>query len=148
MGTTIPVAANALIRPGTSIAGVSLGASKVTVQKLLGAPSAKVDEGEPGVDSTNITRWTYPKLRVFFRPWGATGKVSRVETTRATEKTGSGIRPGSTRGAMKAAYPAVVCVQAGRLCRLGGARVNARYTEFLLTGAGVVKSIAVGIQGP
>jgi hypothetical protein len=144
----IPVAANALIRPGISVAGVSLGATKSAVQKTLGAPTSKVDEGEPGVDSTNVTRWTYSKLTVFFQPWGARGRVSRVETTRTTEKTAQGIRPGSTRMAMRTAYPTAICVSGGRLCRLGGATVGSRYTEFALTGAGIIKSIAVGIQGP
>jgi hypothetical protein len=147
-GTAIPVAAHALIRPGISIAGAQVGATKSAVQNVLGAPISKADEGEPGVDSTNVTRWTYTKLTVFFQPWGSKGRVSRVETTRTTEKTALGIRPGSTRAAMKSAYPTAICVSGGRLCRIGGATVGFRYTEFVLTGAGVVKSIAVGIQGP
>lgn len=149
VGAAIPAAATALIRPGVSIAGAKLNATKSAVQGVLGAPASKRDEGEPGIDSTNITRWTYPPgLTVFFQPWGPTGRVSRVETTRAGERTPAGIHPGSTRAAMKRAYPAVKCVSGGRLCRLGGSAVGARYTEFALTARSVVRSIAVGVQGP
>jgi len=147
-GAAIPAAATALIRPAASIAGAKLGSTKGAVQTALGAPSSKRDEGEPGVDATNVTRWTYPGLTVFFQPWGSRGRVSRVETTRSTERTPAGIHPGSTRAAMKRAYPGVKCVSGGRLCRLGGSTVGARYTEFALTARGAVRSIAVGIQGP
>lgn len=148
VGAAIPVTAGALIQPGVSIAGAKVSASKSAVQSALGAPSSKRDEGEPGIDSTNVTRWTYPKLTVFFQPWGVKGRVSRVETTRTTERTPRGIRVGSTKAALKRAYPTVGCTSSGRLCRVGGTTFGARYTDFALTKAGVVRLIAVGIQGP
>ena len=72
------------------------------------------------------------------------GHAVEITTTRATEKTASGIGVGSTESAIRRVYPSVVCAPSGgfRRCRLGTGKPGTRATDFML-GHGLVLQVTV-----
>ena len=125
----IPPPSGAAIRPQQGMAGVWLGMSKTPVRAKLGRPI-----GSGG------SRVYYALVWVGFR----LGRVTEVTTTHSNQRTRSGVGVDSTEGAVKRAYPAVVCAPSGgfRRCRLGSGKPGTRATDFLI-GHGRVLQVTV-----
>jgi hypothetical protein len=121
--------AAATIRPQHGMSNVVLGMTKTQVRARLGSPVA-----------TGGGRFYFARVWVGFR----LGHAVEITTTRATEKTASGVGVGSTESAVRRVYPSVVCAPAGgfRRCRLGSGKPGTRATDFML-GHGVVLQVTV-----
>jgi hypothetical protein len=99
------VSARAVVVPGTSLAGVSLGQTQATVRTHLGAPP-HVQAGAPG---TSAARWDYPahnRLGITFNG----GRVVSVVVTalrgeKVYERTSRGVGLLSPMSAVSRAYP-------------------------------------------
>jgi len=121
--------AAATIRPQHGMSGVVLGMTKTQVRARLGSPVA-----------SGGGRLYFARVWVGFR----LGHAVEITTTRATEKTASGIGVGSTESAIRRVYPSVVCAPSGgfRRCRLGTGKPGTRATDFML-GHGLVLQVTV-----
>ena len=121
--------AAATIRPQYGMSRVVLGMTKTQVRARLGSPVA-----------TGGGRLYFARVWVGFR----LGHAVEITTTRATEKTASGIGVGSTESAIRRVYPSVVCAPSGgfRRCRLGTGKPGTRATDFML-GHGLVLQVTV-----
>ena len=121
--------AAATIRPQHGMSNVVLGMTKTQVRARLGSPVA-----------TGGGRFYFARVWVGFR----LGHAVEITTTRATEKTASGVGVGSTESAVRRVYPSVVCAPSGgfRRCRLGSGKPGTRATDFML-GHGVVLQVTV-----
>jgi len=88
---------------GQGIAGVRLGESEAQVQKALGTPAYKTQEGK---DSS----WGYPKAplegRIGFDQYG---RVNGMWTGSRHQKTSKGIGPGSSLAQLHKVYPTAKC---------------------------------------
>lgn len=117
--------AGAVIVPGRSIAGVSLGMTPAQVQAKLGRPIGKA----PG-------RWFYPQVWVVFQG----RKVVELTTTRY-QRFSNGIGIDSTEPQIRAAFPRASCGPAPpfRRCRLGTGAPGTRVTDLNLVGGRVVQ---------
>lgn len=121
--------AGAVIVPGRSIAGVSLGMTPAQVQARLGAPIGR----GPG-------RWYYARVWIGFR----SRRVVEITTTRGTERLANGLGVDSTEAQIRAAFPAARCEAATpfRRCRLGSDAPGSRVTDFMI-GRGRVLQITI-----
>ncbi len=98
ISATLSASASGAILPGKGIAGVNIGASMARVRAQLGRP-----------DRVTPPSWRYgPPLR------GRVGfdhrhEVNDVSTRSPRQRTHKGIGPGSSLGALHAAYPHAHC---------------------------------------
>jgi hypothetical protein len=132
--------ASAKIVIGQSIGGVKLGDNKAQVKQALGAP----------LSSSGATDLLYPSsvgLRVTLKA----GHVEGVLSISKKQKTSGGITIGSSRSALKAAYPKANCIEGplgpeSLYCAVtasSGGRKS--YTSFLFdTSSGGVSEIELG----
>lgn len=136
----LAASASAKIVIGQSIGGVKLGDTKAQVKQALGAP----------LSSSSSTDLLYPPgvgLRVTLKG----GRVEGMLSTSKKQKTDKGITIGSSRSALKAAYPKASCV-AGPLgpsslyCAVTASFHGRKsYTSFLFsTPSGGVSEIELG----
>ena len=112
IGTPLP---DHLIRPGVGAGGVRLGMSEGQVLKVLGQPDKRVprstelgafiDLAWPGI---TVSRWD-----------GAGGRVVDIAITDRGIRTRSGIGVGSTRSAVRQAFPGADCEESPLLCVIG-----------------------------
>jgi hypothetical protein len=137
---TLAGSASASIVIGRSIAGVKLGDSKAQVKRALGVPL-------PSSSSTDLLYPSSVGLRITLKRSHVEGMLSISKK----QKTDKGITIGSSRAALKAAYPQASCL-AGPLgpsslyCAVT-ASVHGRksYTSFLFsTPSGGVSEIELG----
>ncbi|WP_320670403.1 hypothetical protein [Patulibacter defluvii] len=138
--------AAARIVPGSSIAGVRLGAGVQDVRDRLGPPTRIT---HPASEITgNLTVYAYRGLTVTFGP-GDPGdaKVISVSSGRRAERTAAGIGVGSARSALRRAYPRLRCAAVGRrsVCTLGTLRPGARVTTFRISAGHRVSRVEVGL---
>jgi hypothetical protein len=135
----LAASASAAIVIGQSIGGVKLGDTTAQVKQALGKPS-----------SSSATGLFYPSsvgLRVTLK----NGHVEGVLSVSKKQKTTKGITIGSSRSALKAAYPSAGCVEgplgpSSLYCAVT-ARIGSRksYTSFLFeTANGGVSEIELG----
>jgi hypothetical protein len=136
----IAPAAQAKIVVQESIAGVKLGMTAAQVRKVLGPPRSV----------------SYPKDEIQgsfkFYDYGATevsltrgegSKVFNISTTSKTQRTSTGLGVGSTRAAVKRAFPRADCM--ALMCAIGAIEPGKRVTSFYLSSRGKVNLIALGI---
>ena len=99
----LAVPAQAEITPGVGIAGVKVEDTQAQVRALHGEPSSTGPSGEN-------TAWHYSalSLTVIFRP---AATAEHVLTLSPTERTATGVGPGSTVAEVQAAYPDITCQQ-------------------------------------
>lgn len=112
----LPAVAEARIVPGKSVAGVALGDSAAKVRSVLGKPEA----------GSNFLNYRYVRrhgLGVYF----IAGKVFEITVVRGRRATAKGIRIGSTRSALNAAYRGVRCRAAAAGARTVECRLPARF---------------------
>jgi hypothetical protein len=135
-----PVAPGAAIVPQVGIAGVKLGMSQGKVRSTLGKPT-RVQRGTNEFGA--YTELTYAGLRVSFQGNSA---VTNIRTTRRTERTGSGVGPGSTEAQVRAKVTGVRCkTEFGlRHCWVGRFLAGRRVTDFRIK-KGRVTTVDVGI---
>ncbi len=129
-----PVAA-AKIVVRESIAGVKLGMTAAQVRAALGKPHHITYRPDQIEGSVKI--FDYGATDVVLTR-GPTAQVLRVKTTTRRERTSKGIGVGSTRAAIKRAYPAANCVD--RICALGDAAAT---TTFHLTTGGITHTVSL-----
>jgi len=135
----LAASAGATIVIGQSMGGVKLGDTPAQVKQALGKPS-----------SSNSTDLLYPS-RVGLRVTLKGGHVDGVLSVSKKQKTTKGITIGSSRSAVKAAYPSASCVEgplgpSSLYCAVT-ARIGSRksYTSFLFeTASGGVSEIELG----
>jgi hypothetical protein len=142
------------LTPGRGVAGVKLGDTQAQVARQLGQPRVKTFflrpcrglgpgcDALPGRGGT----WSYPQLSVVFGPdWRVTGLSYRGARLSAKR-----VGVGSSRPALRAAYPAASCARQGkqRLCTLSGTyakRTVRTVFRFTATRAGRYKCNRVQI---
>jgi hypothetical protein len=132
-------AAQAVIIPQSSIAGIKLGMTRAEVRDR--AEPSRVRHGTN--DFGPFTTFHYFRLRVTFQ--GNEGATA-VQTTRRRQETPAGIHVLSTESALRAAYPGARCrTEFGnfRHCWIGRFRPGRRVTDFRIS-TGRVRSILVG----
>lgn len=133
-------AAQAVIIPQSSIAGIKLGMTRAEVRAHSGEPSS-IEHGTN--DFGAFTTFRYFRLRVTFQ--GNQG-VTAVSTTRRRQATPAGIHVLSTESEFRAAYPGGHCrteFRTFRHCWVGRFQAGRRVTDFRIT-TGHVRSILVG----
>jgi hypothetical protein len=133
-------AAQAVIIPQSSIAGIKLGMTRAEVKAHSGQPSTIVHGTN---DFGAYTVFRYFRLRVTFQ--GNAGATA-VSTTRRRQETPAGIHVLSTETALRAAYPGARCrTEFGgfRHCWIGRFQPGRRVTDFRIS-TGLVRSILVG----
>ncbi|MFL5846552.1 MAG: hypothetical protein ACJ762_17850 [Solirubrobacteraceae bacterium] len=139
-----PAAADARIVVQKSIAGVSVGMSRAKLVERKGQPLRRRSTGK---GTYQVTLWSFAgPLDVGFQRRGP--KVTSVTTYDATQRTASGIGPGSTRKQVRAALKGERCNEFG--CAIGSLAPDTVYTEFDFgsDGAGPVEWVAVGRTRP
>lgn len=142
----VPSVASARIVPGSSIAGVKLGASVEDVRGVLGTPR-RISHPSNEITGTT-TVYAYRGLTVTFGPGSAAeATVIAVSSGRRAERTARGIGVGSSRGALRRAYPKVRCEAVGRraVCTLGALKPGARVTTFRIAASNRVGRVEVGL---
>jgi hypothetical protein len=133
-------AAQAVIIPQSSIAGIKLGMTRPEVRGHSGPPSTVVHGMN---DFGPYTTFRYFRVRVTFQ--GNEGATA-VSTTRRRQKTPAGIHVLSTESRLRAAYPGARCrTEFGnfRHCWIGRFRAGRRVTDFRIS-RNRVRSILVG----
>jgi len=133
-------AAQAVIIPQSSIAGIKLGMTRAEVRAHSGEPSTILHAMN---DFGSYTVFRYFRLRVTFQ--GNAGATA-VSTTRRRQETPAGIHVLSTETALRAAYPGARCrTELGtfRHCWIGRFQPGRRVTDFRIS-TGLVRSILVG----
>jgi hypothetical protein len=133
-------AAQAVIIPQSSIAGIKLGMTRAEVRAHSGEPSTILHAMN---DFGSYTVFRYFRLRVTFQ--GNAGATA-VSTTRRHQETPAGIHVLSTETALRAAYPGARCrteFRNIRHCWIGRFRPGRRVTDFRIS-TGLVRSILVG----
>jgi hypothetical protein len=132
-------AAQSVIIPQSSIAGIKLGMTRAEVRVHSGDPSTVVH----GMNEFGAyTVFRYFRLRVTFQ--GNAGATA-VSTTRRRQETPAGIHVLSTESALRAAYPGIRCrTEFGgfRHCWIGRFQAGRRVTDFRIS-TGLVRSIRV-----
>lgn len=96
----LPAAAQGVIVPGRSVAGVSLGDTAAKVTKVLGQPQA-------GSTPFNALYRKRHGLGVYF----VADRVLEITVLGKPQATRSGIKVGSTRAALTRAYPKTKCTK-------------------------------------
>jgi len=133
-------AAQAVIIPQSSIAGIKLGMTRAEVRAHSGEPSTIVRGSN---DFGAYTTFRYFRLRVTFQ--GNEGATA-VSTTRTRQETPAGIHVLSTESELRAAYPGARCrseFENFRHCWIGRFQAGRRVTDFRIS-ADRVRSILVG----
>jgi hypothetical protein len=133
-------AAQAVIIPQSSIAGIKLGMTRAEVRAHSGEPSTILHAMN---DFGSYTVFRYFRLRVTFQ--GNAGATA-ASTTRRRQETPAGIHVLSTETALRAAYPGARCrteFRNIRHCWTGRFRPGRRVTDFRIS-TGLVRSILVG----
>ncbi|HYM63706.1 MAG TPA: hypothetical protein VES61_03410 [Gaiellaceae bacterium] len=133
-------AAQAVIVPQSSIAGIKLGMTRAEVRAHSGRPSTIVHAMN---DFGPYTTFRYFRLRVTFQ--GNEGATA-VSTTRRRQATPAGIHVLSTESQLRAAYPGARCrteFENFRHCWIGRFEAGRRVTDFRIS-TGRVRSILVG----
>jgi hypothetical protein len=133
-------AAQAVIIPQSSIAGIKLGMTRAEVRAHSGEPSTILHAMN---DFGSYTVFRYFRLRVTFQ--GNAGATA-VSTTRRRQETPAGIHVLSTETALRAAYPGARCrteFRNIRHCWIGRFRPGRRVTDFRIS-TGLVRNILVG----
>jgi hypothetical protein len=133
-------AAQAVIIPQSSIAGIKLAMTRAEVRAHSGEPSTILHAMN---DFGSYTVFRYFRLRVTFQ--GNAGATA-VSTTRRRQETPAGIHVLSTETALRAAYPGARCrteFRNIRHCWIGRFRPGRRVTDFRIS-TGLVRSILVG----
>ncbi len=130
-------AAGATILPQKGIAGVTLSMNQAKVMSVLGKPTrtkhAKNDFGP-------YTTLYYPGLSVTFQ---GNSTATAIDTSRASEKTASGVGVGSTKAQIVAGVKGVKC-EMGH-CYLGAFLAGRKVTDFFVGANGRVNRVVVGI---
>jgi hypothetical protein len=134
VGTAV---AGAAIRLERSIAGVRLGMTRSQVVAVAGRPDRIRIVPNPIV-LFSVYRYGTGKHELdvtFF----AGARVAEVTTTRAAERTGTGIGRGSTLAALRRRVPGLRCVSAFKttICARGD---SARTTQFIVVSGHVIES--------
>ena len=137
IGTPLP---DHLIRPGVGAGGVRLGMSEGQVLKVLGQPDGRVprrtelgafiDLSWPGI---TVSRWD-----------GAGGRVVDIVITDRGIRTRSGIGVGSTRAAVRKAFPSADCDASPLLCMVGEPVPGNTVTTIRFGRATRVTEVSVG----
>ena len=119
-----------------SIAGVKMGMTQAKVRSVLGRPTRVVHGSN---DFGRYVQFRYAKLSVNFQ---GEATASNVSTTRASERTASGVGVGSSRAEVKAKIAGVKC--SASLCTVGQFLPGRKVTSFFLK-RGVVSRVALGV---
>jgi len=128
-------AAEAKVVVQESIAGVKLGMTSAQVRAVLGKPHHVTYKPDQVEGSVKI--FDYGPTDVILTR-GAQAQVLRVKTTSRAQRTSNGIGVGSTRAAIKRAFPRATCVE--RICAIGD---PAATTTFHLTTSGRVHTVSL-----
>lgn len=133
-------AAAAAIVPQQGIAGVKIGMTQAKVRSVLGAPKS-IKHGSN--DFGKYTLLKYGGLRALFQ---GNAVLTDVSTTRASDRTASGIGVGSSEAQVKAKVKGVKCkTDSGfRHCYLGKLTAGHRVTDFAIK-RGKVSRVDVGV---
>jgi hypothetical protein len=119
-----------------SIAGVKMGMTQAKVRSVLGRPR-RVVRGQNAFGT--YVEFRYLRLAVTFQG-GST--ATNVRTTRASERTASGVGVGSSRAEVKAKIAGVRC--SASMCTVGRFLPGRKVTTFFLR-HGVVSRVALGL---
>ena len=133
-------ATGAFIVPQNGIAGVRIGMKPGKVRSVLGQPL-----GEDHIKSQfgAATVFRYRGLQVTFQ--GDVPVVTKVSTTRRSERTKSGVGVGSTEAQLNGIRGLTCKSESGfRHCYLGKFRAGHRVTDFIVK-RGKVTRVDVGI---
>jgi hypothetical protein len=119
-----------------SIAGVKMGMTQAKVRSVLGRPSRVVHGSN---EFGRYVEFRYFGLAVTFQ---GEATATNVRTTRASERTASGIGVGSSRADVMAKIAGVHCSAA--ICTVGRFLPGRKVTTFFIK-RGVVFRIALGL---
>jgi len=137
IGTPLP---DHLIRPGVGAGGVRLGMSEGQVLKVLGQPAKRVPR------TTELGAFidlSWPGLTV--RRWdGPGGRVVNIEVTDRGIRMRNDIGVGSTRAAVRTAFPKGNCDESPRLCMIGKALPGNTVTTIRFGRTSRVTEVSVG----
>jgi hypothetical protein len=133
-------AAGAAIVVQESIAGVKIGMTATQVRAVLGKPRS-VSYPKDEIQGS-LKHYDYGPTDVYFSRGENTGAFNVTTTSRA-QRTATGIGVGSTRTALKRAFPKAKCQN--MYCAIGAAEPGKIVTSFFLSTTFKIKRISLGI---
>lgn len=136
--------ADAAIVVQRSIAGVHLGDTYAEVKAALGPP--RKDTKDPD-DIRGSVRHLHYGLTDVYMNTGPRGTVTDVTTTSRRQRTARNVGVGSSVATVRRRVAGVHCSRFGsyRFCEVGTARPGHTVTTFVLSTAGRVKRVSLGL---